>query len=543
MASPAELPVYLREVETVLPRILASFDRDPLSPTFGVGDRTYWAWKLIDFANATPQGYVHGLARLVASDLLPEWLSKDAVLRRIEEIITGTSNILRKDGSLEEALPFEKSFCVTALIAFDLLAADELLQNHLTPTVRKKLRDVVRPMISFLHKADEKHDLISNHLATASAALFRWTIATGEPGEDRGRIFLERILQYQSKEGWFNEYGGADPGYQSLATYYLADLHRCRPDLQLIEPLRNSLRFLSHFLHPDGSFGGLYGSRNTRFLVPAGLEALAPEISEARTLAHAARTSIGNRTTVSLSAIDAPNLAPMFNAYCWAAAEQAKRPSLAPAQPAPWQQEEKKRVIFHQAGLIVDWAPTHYAVVSTRKGGAYYYYDRQDGKTQIDGGPLATDRRENYYTTQRRLKGTFETKGAEIEIKAPLGKLSHRLPSPLDFVILRLLSLSVMRSRILSNLVKRLLVRLLITDHGSGKNNVNVCRTINLDPKLSVQDNILGEKSGLTLLPPGQAYSAIHMASQGYWQRGDDIPSGNSLGSPTSTTIWESQPK
>lgn len=88
-------------------------------------------------------------------------------------------------------------------------------------------------MIHFQHKADEYHAFISNHLATVAVALYKWHALTGESVEKRGREILDRILKHQSEEGWYEEYGGADPGYQSLCTYYLADLHRLRPDLNL----------------------------------------------------------------------------------------------------------------------------------------------------------------------------------------------------------------------------------------------------------------------------------------------------------------------
>ena len=81
------------------------------------------------------------------------------------------------------------------------------------------------------------------------------------------------------------EYDGFDPGYQTLCTYYLAEADRTNPDLGLIEPLRRSIEFLCNFANPDGSFGGTYGCRNTRFYYPGGIEALAQTIPEAASLA------------------------------------------------------------------------------------------------------------------------------------------------------------------------------------------------------------------------------------------------------------------
>ena len=115
--------VYKNRALNALPRVLALFDENPVSDTRGVGDRYFWSWKGSDFANGTFQGAVHGLACLTAKSLLPISISEPRMLERINEIIRGTRSITRRDGSLDEILPFEQSFCVTALVAFDTLSA------------------------------------------------------------------------------------------------------------------------------------------------------------------------------------------------------------------------------------------------------------------------------------------------------------------------------------------------------------------------------------------------------------------------------------
>ena len=81
----------------------------------------------------------------------------------------------------------------------------------------------------------------------------------------KAELLLDRIINNQSEEGWFREYEGADPGYQTLCLHYLVDAHLKSRALNLSEPIAKSIRFLQYFAHPDGSFGGHYGSRCTRF--------------------------------------------------------------------------------------------------------------------------------------------------------------------------------------------------------------------------------------------------------------------------------------
>ena len=178
---------YLLQVWNVAPRLLALFDTNPLSISYGIGDRYRWAWKLIDFGNGTFQGAAHGLARLVVGGMLPEDMSEESIVKRIEAIFKGTEALLYPNGSLAEAFPFESSFCVTALVAYDLLTAVTLLDLKISASQRELFLGIIRPLIRFLHKCDETHAFISNHLATASAALYRWSALTHEAGEDRGR--------------------------------------------------------------------------------------------------------------------------------------------------------------------------------------------------------------------------------------------------------------------------------------------------------------------------------------------------------------------
>ena len=43
---------YLDQIRQALPRLLALYDRDKTSRSFGVGDRYFWAWGLIEIGVA-----------------------------------------------------------------------------------------------------------------------------------------------------------------------------------------------------------------------------------------------------------------------------------------------------------------------------------------------------------------------------------------------------------------------------------------------------------------------------------------------------------
>ena len=314
--------VYLNQIHQNLPRILSLFDNDNSSESYGYGDRTHWAWGLSDFANGTFQGAAHGFARLWVSGLWPYSTSEVNFLRRINSIFVATARITRKSGALEEAFPNEGSYCVTALVAFDLLCTVDLLQDTADEAMLSEWQKIIEPLVEYLIYADELHALITNHLATAAAALFRWyNITSDNRAQRKATKLLKRITDGQSSEGWFSEYGGFDPGYQTLAIYYLADIYINNQDESLLLMLERSMNFLKYFIHPDGSIGGTYGSRCTRFYVPGGITALSEQLPICKKICDLMSISIQSHTVVGLSEIDELNLIPFFNAYCWSASK------------------------------------------------------------------------------------------------------------------------------------------------------------------------------------------------------------------------------
>ena len=508
-----------------LPRVLAMFDSDQTSDSYGYGDRYHWAWGLVDFGNGTFQGTVHGLARLWKSGLWPYATGKEAFLQRIDSLFMGASRLTRRDGSLEEAFPREGSFCVTALVAFDLLVALDQLSDEIDRERKTSWLEVVSPLIEFVVRNDETHGLISNHLSTAVAALIRWDEMTegDKSALSKADLLLERILQNQSSEGWFKEYEGADPGYQSLCTHYLADVHLMRKDLGLIEPLTSSIRFLWHFANPDGSFGGHYGSRSTRFYYPSGILALANEIPEARALSVFLSDSIASHRVVSLSSIDEPNLTPMFNSYCWAAvlahetdidqAEQIKD------YVVPCESEESFRKDFPQAGMVLDRGADHYTIVNYRKGGVVQHYVGRELRL-LDTGVVFENANKRLGSTQHFDENLeFQLNEDKVEIINQVVEMPKKLTTPFMFWVLRFFCLTVFRCSSIREFTKRFLVKYLITN--PKKWPVWNQRTISFGYEMQVEDKH-EEVTGFVKTDPKHPFVPIHMASKGYWQINDE---------------------
>ena len=120
--------IYKEILRQNLPRLLSLYNLDACSATYGFGDRLYWGWKIADFANGTMQGGVHALAIALKLGLLED---EAFTLNLIDAAIKAIPRSQARNGSMSEAYPGENSFCVTALVAFDVLSAIRLLDHRL----------------------------------------------------------------------------------------------------------------------------------------------------------------------------------------------------------------------------------------------------------------------------------------------------------------------------------------------------------------------------------------------------------------------------
>lgn len=510
---------YMESIERNLPRIFALFDTDRSSSSYGYGDRFYWSWGLIDFGNGSFQGIAHGFARLLEANLLPKWVSESAIIERIDAMFIGAKMLTRQDGSLEEAFPYEGSYCVTALVAFDLISCIDLLVNRLEPSTIVRYTDIVRPMVSYLLVADEHHAFISNHLATAVAALFKWEKITGEGTSERAQVILDRIISNQSHEGWYLEYDGADPGYQSLCCYYLSDALETTRDDRLKTSLIQSMEFLQYFVHPDGSYGGLYGSRNTRFYYPAGFEYLALDCNLVSQLTVFMRESVEQNLVVGLDSIDEPNLAPMFNCYCWAAELCNRKSNIPNDMSLPCLSKDEFQIHFKDAGLLIDRRSSNYTIVSLHKGGVLYHFN-QGKLDNLDTGKFFLDDKKHGFTTQNYCHDNeYTIANGVVSVTSQIRPVPKRLFRPWQMIVLRVLNITVMRHYWLREFIKKVLVKILITRNGK-KVGQNI-RNITLGTDLHIEDTYKVVNESIELQKGVNQFVSIHMASKGYWQKQD----------------------
>lgn len=510
-------------VELAAARALGEQDASPHSVTSGCFDRRYWAWKLVDFPEATFQRLVLPLAQLFR-DPQSRFHGRPEVLAAVRSGLGYAGRVQHRNGSFDQAFPYEQSYGATAFLVYPLIEAARLIDDHLTAEERAATDRTARRGADFLCSHEERHGEISNHLAGAALSLVAAADRFGDARYDAAATrIVDGLLARQSPEGWFPEYGGADPGYQTLSLDYLTAVAERRPADRLNSALDRSLEFLKWFVHPDGSVGGLYGSRRTSLVYLGGLARLSATSHVAAAMREAATGAMGRGDIAGPATMDAGNLAPMLTSAVTAIATPQAPIKVMPSEAGGARaaavlprDTAGSRVDFPLAGLHVRSGAGYYAVCGASNGGTLTVFSRTTGRLLLDDGGYVAEALDGHRLTTQAAGVTNLTADA-IEIAVPFVRMASAVPTPGRFLLLRLLNLTIMRSIAVGNWVKARLVAMLMK--GGAESALRLTRRLTFDEDaVTVHDRLENPHGqGLVSVTGGQPFSSIHMASAGYF--------------------------
>ncbi|HBB33568.1 MAG TPA: hypothetical protein DDZ80_22125 [Cyanobacteria bacterium UBA8803] len=446
--------LFAREALAQIPKLLTLLDRNPHSPTYGCFDRNFWQYKIIDFPSGMAQEFVWPLALAYSTPVQDNPFYSEPMLREwVEAGILYAATSAHPDGSCDDYFPYERA---GGAAAFSLLACIEsysqLRLNN--PTALK----------FFEKRADwlahhQESGRLTNHQALIVLCLDLLSNLLQTSKWDRARVQrLEQVLSWQNPEGWFVEYEGCDPGYHTLTISCLARIYQLRPDPVLKEALIKAVELASEFVHPDGSYGGEYTSRNTYNFFPHGFELVGQWLPTA--------LEINDRFLIGLAKGLAPCYADdhIIGHHTWnyllAWRDYVKdRPQLSP--------RPRGRVWLKEAQILIDRRRDTELYVALNKGGVFKLF-RGDrlvvSDTQFSLQVLAGGKVKNavgHLTDTYRVEITEE----EIIIEGELGWAKQKQMTTANLLILRVVMLTV--GRFFPNLIRQLLQKVLIT----GKKN------------------------------------------------------------------------
>lgn len=352
---------YLDAALPAISRILASVDRNPFGPSYGCCDRQYWHYRTAAFPSEMYQEAALPLA-LAYTRRYPggTWFGETRLAEAAVAILRFSARSAHADGSCDDYYPNERAL---GAAVFSLQAAAETYRL-LGLNDPELLRFFVR-RAEWIAAHDESGRL-TNHHALSALALWRVAKLTRRADLRQAAIQrLERVLAWQSPEGWFPEYEGADPGYQTVTIDCLAKFN-AEPGFEwLAEPLRRAVAFCRWFLHTDDSYSGCYGSRGTRHFYPHGMELLADGNADAAALADGHLRALARGTAAGFDddRMYVHRVANLLEAYD----RRIERRMLGERTSKPVGRQKS----FHSAGLYVRRDTASHTVVSTARGGVF----------------------------------------------------------------------------------------------------------------------------------------------------------------------------
>jgi len=509
---------YWRVLLGVAPRLLSLLDREPRSPTRGSFDRVHWGWKFRDFPLNMWQTSMMSLATLYRTPH-PEniYAQKPRLADWLGNAVSATLDRQHRNGAFDSFTPFSQDHGVTLAMVMTLATTAQSLGDGLPDALRDRLRESIRRACRFAAQSDEDYAFISNHQAAFALAYLRaGRLLADDTLLARGDEVVAQVLKHQSRDGWFEEYRGPDPGYETFGLTYLALVEFERPNAALRSALSRSVHFLSHCVHPDGSIGGNYGSRHTSQYAPGGLELLAPHLPLAAAIADFVGDRFDRGNVVTPLRCDDDNLPLLTFSYAVAATVARPRPLANPMLPC---QRSDVLTRFDDSGVVVAATQRYFAVTNLSKGGVLRVFDRLSEELAYEDSGFVLDTDEGEWVSHLLGESTTdsESEANRVGVSTRFAAMKHEVLTPLKFMVLRSLNLTVFRSIRLGALVRRMIIARLITGRKVGPWTLH--RSIVFEEGRVVLDDevVPQERVRVTFTSLERSLLPMHMGSAKYF--------------------------
>ncbi len=449
---------YLSAALAQIPRLIGAIDRNPYRPSYGCFDREYWHYRTSSFASEMYQEGVLALALVYAHELPGNRWHRNPRIRELAiAAIQFSARNCHADGSCDDYYPFERALGAAvfslqaAARAYQLL---ELDSEGIVAWLERRSRWIIR---------NDESGRLANHHALAALGLARVAEITRHATYRKAaEECVRRVLSWQSSEGWFEEYGGADPGYQTVTIDCLAKLRQMWSVEWLDEPLRRAVGFAGLFLHPDDSYGGEYGSRGTCHFYPHGFELLAPDNAEAARLADGFLRSLSAGTYARFDddRMYVHRLGNLIEAYLdWQPQAANHAPGARPAT----------NLLLRNAGLLVRGSEQTRTIVSAARGGVFKHFAAGQPRAadaglivETNGGVAVSQNHDRNRTFEQAPSLCCDRSEEDrLSIRAPLHWVRFETVTPLKQSVLHLGMMTLGRK--FRTLVRRILQRRLIT--------------------------------------------------------------------------------
>ncbi|MHB8782192.1 MAG: prenyltransferase/squalene oxidase repeat-containing protein [Desulfobacteria bacterium] len=357
---------YLREALLAARRHLGEWNRIGYAADAGSLCRQAWLYRLpVGFHPPTLQCAAYSVGRLFLFRHPDNpFCNSGQVLSALRAAVAFTRSLQHRDGSFPEWYPSQRSFCATSyLAAYHAMLLPELgsdwTEEHAGWLFRAG-RWIARNL----------REESSNQMAAAACALHFLSLWEKGREFDSGKTrATELLLKGQHEEGWFPEYGGADPGYQSLTLDFLVRIRSRTPSEELLTRIRRGMEFLSATVLPDGTVPSACSMRGTNFLTPFAIEFMAGSSAEVALLRRKLLRGVATGAIPAPSTVDARCASHLLlPSYVDAAIIEAEKGDAGDEENRV-AEASGKRLVFPEAGILCYPSPAVSVVLSVRRGG------------------------------------------------------------------------------------------------------------------------------------------------------------------------------
>ena len=504
--------IYFKEVLEQMPRLLGLLDRDVSSKTYGCFDRQHWSYATSDIAQARKQEAVLTLALLYKLKRKDNpYYNNNQIIEWIDATLNFWISIQHKNGSFDDLYPNENSFVATAFSSYAI--SETLLQLKNEIKNREKTIMCLKKAASWLHKKMEIKVLNQE----SGSALFLYNLFLLTDNQLYKKWAEEKITllsKEQSREGWFYEYGGADIGYLSLTIDYLGKYYKKTRDERVAEVLKRAVNFIVYFIHPNCTFGGNYGSRNTEYLAPHGFEILSGKIPNARIVSSCIREALTKKTTIAPFSFDDKYM--MFYSYTYLQAYLDANKNIKETH-AIFQKKNLRN--FKEGGIWILNNKKFYLIVNYNKGGSLKVIFKEKGNILNDSGIIIQDLKNRNLTSSCIFNNTVVFSENGLKIKGNLKRASNNKTNPFKNIALRLFQVTFGRNEHISSKVKEILRKKIISN--TKKSPIKFSRRVIIkDDNVEIIDKIQNNLKIKKLIVSSKS-SFIYGESSNYFQLSD----------------------
>lgn len=489
---------YVPIVLHLVPRILTNLDRDEDSPTYGCFDRNFWHYKVHDYSSTVLQQ-----CSLTLALVYKYWFEGNIYYN--SEMIKGYAiagvkfceKIQHKNGSFDEYWVGEHSIPATAFALYGICETCD----HLG----------IQPDISCIDKAVDflvKHmetAVLNQEMASVAAIRYAGEILEVDEYKEMAKQKFANLLSQQKNEGWFSEYEGLDLSYLTVNLDYLIRYYELSKDPDALISAKKILDLIKYFIHPDGSFGGEYGTRNTEYFAPYGIEFLKKYCPVSNEIVRKLLGYIHQDSYLNLNCDERYYLHYLSHSFM---------KGLLIYSYNPWDGklpcETTFEKYFDESKIFIKSTNDYYFIANLSKGGVFKVFDKRGSTMSTDCGFrfLFND---NLYVTEMPRDNNCSIKPGLVEVTAPFTKMNFIQQSFSKLLILRIISRMFGFGAV--RLTKKLMI---LGSKGTGDMFVN--RKIFFgENEMRVVDSIsVGDRHGLLKLSNG--LSVRHTASSRFFQ-------------------------